>query len=127
MQTETVTIGKAKFTFSNAALCTIRRQALARRWPDSNGDELPDRDERDLFLLIASHCVEAKGIRWDPPAMTATADQIEKSYMTLLTKCLTYPEYQQVVQAVLSLYGPVADELDQPDETLTEAQDANPT
>lgn len=127
MQTETVTIGDAKLTFTNAALYTINRRILADSWASGADDKVRhDQGERDIYELIAAHCLKTDGTDWTPPAVTDSAKKIEANYRQFMTT-FSLRQINDIAAVVLRFLGAQTDELDQPDETLTEAQAENPT
>lgn len=108
---------------------SLRNQMFYHRLRnDLVGDDasLPDRGERLQYAFIVAYIDSVTGVDWTPPKMGDSAKKIETSYQTFLDTIPDYETFNAIFNVIDHLFKPLADEVQRPDETLTDEQQADP-
>ncbi len=117
---------------SNGATITLkrslRREILFRRLRETVGadETLFDHTERFQFAFVAAFVDTVEGMKWTPPQMGMSEKAIEKSFQEFQDAVPDYDFFNELMDAVTALRSPVADVVQRPDDTLTEAEKADP-
>ena len=120
---EIVEQGGVKITLKN----TIANQLLWRKRLEVfkiTGDEF-DADVRYMFLEMSSHTLRIEGVRWTIPNGTADAEVIEASYQEFI-QLIPMDMLRKCSETVHGMYGPLSDQLEKPESTLTKEELADP-
>lgn len=111
---------------------TVRNANRQRRFRDLFGTGEIKLAEMDFtqkaqadYCYVASHVTEIRGVDWQPPADTASKKDLRANYEQYLDSVPGRLE-TALTLAISSLYRPVADNVEKPDETLTDEEQADP-
>ena len=97
----------------------LRNVITLRRWqkvwvvdPDS-----ADSDFREMFIQVAAHVTDVKGMKWKRPSDEASLEELDKFYSEILPQWSK--EFLELChEKVLKLHAPMSDNLERPDDTI---------
>ena len=89
-------------------------------------DDQPDRGERFQYAFIAAYAVEVEGLQWTPPKMGDRPKTCEASYQAFLDAIPDYSTFNDLYGIIDSLHTPLADDVQKPDDALTDDERADP-
>lgn len=85
-----------------------------------------DRTARAQYAFIAARVDSVKGVKWTPPAMGNSDDQIEASYQAFIDAVPDYEMFNEMFTTLDAIMSPLADPVQRTNEALTPEEQADP-
>lgn len=123
----TANIRELKIVLRNTPLEHLRLSVISARFP-TDSDVPTEATLRNLFAWIASNTVSVSGLpTWHPPALSASAEDLQASFETLLTEVDDFGVLNAWVDEIMKLREPMADAVEKPEGELTDEEKKVPS
>lgn len=118
----TANIRELNIVLRNTPLEQLRLSVMAARF-STESDVSTEASLRNLFVWIATHTVSVSGLpTWQPPALSASTEDLQASFETLLTEVADFGVLNAWVDEIMKLRQPTADKVEKPESALTDEE-----